>query len=264
MITKRQNIITLILFSALSILPFASRSQTSEVTEAFGQTYPLSPDGRVGLENINGNVRVTVWDRNEVRVDAVKRAYSQERLAEAKIEIDASPNAIHIKTQYPQRNNDWSDAEERRRNNPASVEYTLTVPRGARIDKIALINGSLDIENAAGEVVASSINGRVSARHLTGEVNLSTINGRLEATFERLSEPQRISLNSVNGPVVLIAPSYTSTELRASTVHGGIENTLGLQVEKGRHVGRSLSAVLGDGNAKIKLGNVNGSITIRN
>src|SRR5882672_1249134 len=53
--------------------------QTSqELTEEFHQTYPLNATGRVSIENINGGVRISVWDQNVVKVDAVKRAYKKE------------------------------------------------------------------------------------------------------------------------------------------------------------------------------------------
>ncbi len=55
----------------------------NRVQEEFHQTYQLARDGRVQLENINGSVRITGWDRNEVKVDAVKWAYTKERLSRA-------------------------------------------------------------------------------------------------------------------------------------------------------------------------------------
>src|SRR5215207_4290111 len=66
-----------------------------DLTEEFHQTYQLAPGGRVHLENINGDVRVRGWDRNEVKVDAVKYAYTRERLEEARIEVDASAQSVH-------------------------------------------------------------------------------------------------------------------------------------------------------------------------
>src|SRR2546425_60224 len=170
---------------------FLSLQKTSgdELREEFHQTYPLSANGRVSIENINGGVRISVWDQNEVKVDAVKRAYRRERLEEAKIEVNTTADSIRIKTEYPER--DY--------NNPATVEYSLTIPRRARIESVEVINGSLDIDGAEGDVKASSINGYVKARALTGEVRLSTVNGGLEATFTRLDEAKPVSLNSVNG-----------------------------------------------------------------
>ena len=252
-----------ILVGLLTLSGVASTEPAQEFREEFHQTYPLSATGRVSLENINGGVKIAVWDRNEVQVDAVKTARREARLAEAKIDIQADANSISIKTRYPSRDTNWESDDEGRRNNPATVEYTLTVPRTARINKIELINGGLEIEGVAGEVRANLINGRLRARELSGEVHLSTINGRLEATFQQLSDAQRVNLESVNGSVVLNMPSEIGATLKASTVHGDIDNSFGLAVEKGRHVGQNLSGVLGDGRARITLSNVNGSIEIR-
>jgi DUF4097 and DUF4098 domain-containing protein YvlB len=252
--------------AALGLLVTASsdaRTQTNEqLTEEFHQSYPLSADGRVSLENINGSVRIAAWERNEVKVDAVKRAYTRERLDEAKIEVTANAGSLHIKTNYPDRNLNFTSDDYGRRNNPASVEYTLTVPRGARLDSIELINGGLEITGVAGDVRASSINGRVTARGLIGEARLSTINGRLEAVFDRLDQAKPISLSSVNGSLQLTIPSDSNAELKASTVHGGISNDFGLPVRRGKYVGRDLAGRLGQGGTRVKLSNVNGSINI--
>jgi len=34
-----------------------------EVREEFHQTYPLNKQGKVHLENVNGNVHIVTWDR---------------------------------------------------------------------------------------------------------------------------------------------------------------------------------------------------------
>lgn len=240
----------------------ATMQQNEMLREEFHQTYPFSAQGRVSVSNINGDVRVTTWDRNEIKIDAVKSAYRRDRLDEAKIVVRADVNALHIETNYPPGNQSFTDGAGRI-NNPAMVEYTLTVPRTARIDSIELINGDLDIDGITGDVKASSINGRVSAHELRGEVRLSTINGKLEAMFGLLNETKAISLGSINGPVILTIPSDSNAEIKAGTVHGGIANDFGLSVRRGDYVGRDLAGQLGQGGARIKLGNVNGSITIK-
>ncbi|MGC2790599.1 MAG: hypothetical protein WA899_01160, partial [Candidatus Sulfotelmatobacter sp.] len=127
-------------------------------TEEFHQTYALTPDGSVELDNINGAVHISTWNQNEVKVDAVKYADAKERLDDARIEIDSSKEHLSIRTKY--RDHDltfnWGS-----HNNPASVEYTLTVPRTVRLDEIKLINGALDVTGVTGEVHASCINGRL-------------------------------------------------------------------------------------------------------
>lgn len=262
MFTKRNVLSGLLAVTFLLTAAAHAAAQQSELLrDEFHQTYPLSADGRVSLENINGAVRITGWDRAEVKVDAVKTAYRRERLDEAKIVVRSDSSSIHIETEYPNRSMNFTDGEGRY-DNPATVEYTLMVPRGARVDAIELINGNLVIDGITGDVKASSINGRVSAHELMGDVKLSTVNGHVEAMFGRLNEAKAISLGSVNGPILLTIPSDSNAELRAGTVHGGISNDFGLPVRRGDFVGHDLAGQLGQGGARIKLGNVNGSITI--
>jgi len=232
-----------------------------ELTEAFNQTYPLTPTGRVSISNINGDVHISVWDRNEVKVDAVKRAYKPERLSEVTIEVNNTADSVLIKTKYPERNLNFEGRN--RENNPASVEYTLTIPRGARLDGAELVNGSLDIEGIQGDVQAALVNGEVKAGGLGGEVKLSTVNGAVEANVSRLTEAKSVNLSSVNGSIVLIVPSGASAQVRASTIHGGITNDFGLTVDDGQFVGHNLSGQIGSGGPRIRLNNVNGSIAIK-
>jgi DUF4097 and DUF4098 domain-containing protein YvlB len=229
------------------------------LSEEFHQTYPITADGRIELDNINGSVHISGWDRNEVKVDAVKYADTKERLEEAKIEIESGQDYVSIRTRYPGHDNNWDWGSH---NNPASVEYTLTVPRTARLDEIKLINGALDIGGVAGEVRASCINGRLEARDLAGRAKFSTINGRMDAHFSQLSG-QDIELNSVNGSVELTIPSDSNAEVEASTVSGGISNDFGLHVNHHRFVGHDLRGEIGTGGAHIRLSDVNGRIEIQ-
>ena len=232
-----------------------------EVREEFHQTYPLSPTGRVSLENLNGGVQIKVWDRSAVQLDAIKRAYRKERLTEAKIEVNATEENIRIRTEYPEQNQSFYK-DHRRYDNPAIVDYTLTVPRKAVLESVELINGSIDIDGVEGNVKASSINGKLVAKGLSGEARLSTINGPLQATFTQLDESKAIELGSVNGNVTLIIPSNANASIRAGTVHGGISSDFGLKVKHGEYVGHSLDGQIGTGGPRIKLGNVNGAIKI--
>lgn len=232
-----------------------------EVREEFHQTYPLSPTGRVSLENINGDVQIKVWDRAAVQVDAVKKAYRKDRLTEATIEVNATEENIRIKTEYPDGPQNFRSGQGRY-DNPAIVDYTLTVPRKVVLESVELINGSIDIEGVEGNVKASSINGRLNAKGLLGEARLSTINGPLNATFTQLDETKPISLGSVNGPVTLVIPSNSNASVRAGTVHGGISTDFTLKVKHGEYVGHSMDGQIGTGGPKIKLGNVNGGIRV--
>jgi len=249
---------------AIVALLFALPGHASEsraYTEEFHHTYPLTPSGRVELDNINGAVHIRAWDRNEVQVDAVKFAGTKERLEEAQIRVSAGSDYVSIHTEYRDEHDlNFNDDDER--HNPASVEYTLTVPRKARLSEIKLINGALDIAGVAGEVRASSINGHLRAENLAGRAKLSTINGRLEARFDQIPASP-VELSSVNGGLEATLPSDARAELEASTVHGNIENDFGLRVNRHRYVGSDLHGELAGGGTRVRLNSVNGRIEIR-
>src|ERR1022692_5029350 len=95
---------------ALFILALAAHASDHRgaLTEEFHQTYALTSDGRVELDNINGDVHISSWDQNQEKVDAGKYADTKEQLDEAKIEIDSRNDALSIRTKYPDHNKNWN------------------------------------------------------------------------------------------------------------------------------------------------------------
>ncbi len=255
----RNVILTTICSLMLPTLPAVASDHSGQMTEEFHQTYAIAADGRVELDNVNGAVHITGWDRNEVKVDAVKYANTKQRLDEAKIKVDAGSNFVSIRTEYPDRDLTFNTFGH---NNPASVEYTLTVPRNVRLDEIKLVNGGLDIQGVSGEVNASSVNGPVNAHGLEGRLELSTVNSRVNVEFTHLTRSS-IEISSVNAAVEVTLPSDAKADIEASTVSGGISNDFGLQASGHRFVGHELNGTLGGGGARIRLSNVNGRIEIR-
>jgi DUF4097 and DUF4098 domain-containing protein YvlB len=237
-----------------SALAHARDNNEGRVTEEFHHTYPLSADGRINLQNINGAVHITVWDQNEVKVDALKLADNDTELKNTEIRINASANSISIETHYA-KENDWGGHHDF-----ASVEYTLKVPRKAMLGEIKLVNGSLDVAGVQGEVRASCVNGMLTAKQLGGGAKLSTVNGELEAKFDRAAG--EVELSSVNGSIDLTLPSDAKASIEANTVSGGIENDFGLHSDDHRFVGHDLRGELRGGGAQIRLNNVNGAIDI--
>ena len=255
MTTRTFRSLLLSLF-CLALLVFSAGSAAA-LTKEVAKTFPLAADGRLSLENINGDVTISGWDQDEVSVAATISARTQAALDRIEVEIDARADHIHIETVYAKRER-WSHDDD-----GGEVEYTVRVPRHIRLDEVDLVNGSLDLSGVAGDVKASLVNGEARVRELAGNVELSTVNGGLDVSFTELGGRQKISLESVNGSLRLAVPGYADAEFEAETVHGRISNDLGLEVEKGRWVGSKLRGALGSGSAQVSLENVNGSIEIQ-
>lgn len=222
--------------------------------EYLDQTFSVAANARLSLDNVNGDVSIEAWGRDEIRVEAVKRASSPELLAELEIEINATGDGVVVDTHYPSRHRSGSTT---------SVEYTLTVPRRSQIDSIELVNGNLRIVGVEGFIEAECVNGNVRAEGLAGSVELETVNGILELYAASLGAGDDISLESVNGSIEVYLPASAQVSVDAETVNGSISNDLGLEVHKGRYVGSSMHGTVGSGAAELSAETVNGPISIR-
>lgn len=218
--------------------------------EEFRKFYTLGPNGRLTIQNLYGDVSIMGWDRDDVLVEAVKRASDLRRLDDAHIVVEPSNGALSIRTLY-------AGSETGR---PASVEYRITVPRSTRLDQIRLINGGLSIDGVSGAVKASSVNGGIKAQRMGGQVELSTVNGPLEADFNQITRTKPISLTSVNGAIRLSIPSSAGASLSAHNRSGGINTEFGRAARESD--GHSLCTLINHGGASIRLDNVNGGISI--
>jgi len=225
--------------------------------EIVDQSHRLATGGSVALENVNGDVSIEVWERDEVRIYAVKSASSPELLEELQVKVDAGNNQVRIDTRYPSMRG--SDHGQRRF---TKVEYTLTVPRTAMLDEIELVNGNLTVVGVEGGIDAATVNGNIMVRDCAGSADLGTVNGGIEAHFDRLDFGNKLDLESVNGRLDLYLAPSVGADLRADSVNGRLKNDFGIDVRKGKYIGSDFHGSVGGGGAKVALETVNGSIHV--
>jgi DUF4097 and DUF4098 domain-containing protein YvlB len=243
--------VRLLLFVALGAVSCLQARVIRAPQVAFRQFYTLGQHGRVAIQNLYGDVSITAWDREDVLVEAIKRAPSRKGLDDAQVIVEPSAGALSIRTLYA--------GNETGR--PASVEYRIIVPRGTTLEEVRLINGGLSISGISGPVKAMAVNGGIHAERLGGRAELTTVNGALDADFEQVERARSISLSSVNGPIRLAIPLAAGASLSAHNRSGGIDSQFG-RVSREQD-GQRLHAVVNRGGAQIRLENVNGGIWIR-
>ncbi len=231
-------------------------ARVGDETEKVEQTYPLSENGRVSVSNVNGSIRVEAWDRNEVKFEYTKIADTRERLADVDIRVESNANNFNVETDYNNSRDQWKNGAK------LIVEFRLMVPKGAILNEIETVNGSVEVSNFTNITKISAVNGTVKATNLRGTADLSTVNGEVVADFDRLDGGSKITLSTVNGRVNLLLPSDANATLRADSLNGSITNDFGLPVRKGKYVGRDLYGKVGSGEVQIKLDSVNGGLSI--
>jgi DUF4097 and DUF4098 domain-containing protein YvlB len=225
--------------------------------ESFKKSCAFSATGSVTLENVNGDVEIRTWDKNEILIEGEKSAKTEEELKAVDLTIDLSDSRAAIKVRLPKRSGSWFSGNTIR----ASVRFTLTVPATAALDRIATVNSSVSVEGARGDAHVETVNGSIHAVGLGGSARLKTVNGQIEATFTSVAAGQEFSLETVNGTITVELPKDAGIALRTSVVNGHVDCEFPLTLTKssGRH---NLSGTIGDGRASLKAETVNGSIRI--
>lgn len=227
----------------------------ASVTESFKQTYPLNADGTIHLENVNGDIDIVAWDKNEVSLEAEKKGKTDEDLAKVTLEIDSSPSKLSIKTKYAKKSGWFGNHIN------ASVRYRLMVPTGARLEKIDTVNSDITVTNVRGSMDLDIVNGSITATGLAANARLDSVNGSLRAEFASLAGVTEVKLDSVNGSATVTLPKDAGARIDADTVNGRI--SVDQSVKLGKVGRRTFTGQIGTGGPEIDIETVNGSISIK-
>lgn len=251
------------------------------VKETFLKTYPLKAGGELQVENRNGRISVEGWDRNEVRVEAVKqvKAGSSEKAREGlkllRIEVKPSAGALHIVTRYPKDQGDgvmdWLTGNSM----SMSVTYNVKAPRelvaklvstnggvtlaGTRGPAdLSTTNGGVKVENVEGNIRLRSTNGGLTVVNAAGSLDGVTTNGGINAELKEVDGD--VSLRTTNGGVTLQLPEDLRATVDIATSNGGIHSDL--DVEGGWKTRKSLTGEINGGGGKLYVRSTNGGVRI--
>lgn len=236
-----------------------ARADAYSFKEPFSQTAPFAATGSLSLENVNGNVEIRTWDKNQILIEGEKSAKTDEELKQIELMIDLNDSHAGITVRLPKRSGGWWFFGDTIR---ASVRFTITVPATASIEQLQTVNSALKIEGLRGSVDAKSVNGAMHATGLGGDVRLSTVNGAIDASFAAIAPQQKLSFNTVNGSITVGLPKDAGATLHGSVVNGRVSCDFPITLGDGGH-GRTLSGTVGDGHASLHAATVNGSIAIK-
>jgi lipopolysaccharide export LptBFGC system permease protein LptF len=246
------------IITAISMVTSLPLLAASKETETF--SYELDEGGRISLENVNGDIYISGASGSTVKITADKKADNDKDLKKLMVKIKADNNFIQIETAHEKSGSRWFGSD-----NSGEVTYTLIVPAYANLDSISTVNGNVTISALAGEVSAESVNGNLDISNLVSDSNLETTNGNIKASFDRMQGSQRVNADTINGQITLILPADTSARLNAETLNGDINaSDFGLETDTSGYVGEDLSGDIGEGEARIDLDTLNGSIRVKN
>ncbi len=238
--------------SAALLAAFAAAAGAA--TETFEKAYSLEGVDRIRVENVNGQVDLTAWDRNYVRVTAVKSG-SVSAMENTLIRITQPGSEIRVETVALHHEHLFSFLFGG--NRLAKVEYEILLP-AATAARVETVNGSVHVQGRRAETRAETVNGSLDLRGISGVLHAETVNGRIGLSREDSDDTY---LETVNGSIEAELPGTASFRYRLSAVNGSME--VGERRSRAHAFGiKSFEGDVNGGKSLVKAGTVNGSIRI--
>jgi hypothetical protein len=229
----------------------------------------------VHARNLNGAVRIERSSGSRLEVIGVKRyrrgnpenvAVEVTRVGSREgdvlvcvlwRELTTQCNEDGYRTENNRRGSRW---DRDRDDNDVSLELTIRVPDGVKID-VSTVNGALEILGATDEVEAHTVNGGITASSTGGPVSATTVNGDIDVRMGRLGTGN-LDFSTTNGSIEVMVPDGLNADVTMRTVNGSVGSDFPMTVN-GRVNPRRIAATIGRGGMRLDLATVNGSIDLR-
>ncbi len=249
------------------------------------QSYPLTADGSVAIDDSSGDVTVTGWSNDSIQVTIKTTAWSTDDLNRLGATIDPASDRISIAATYPHHCMN------------CDVSFDVKVPVGAHVSigtssgdisvtsvsgpvRTDASSGDVELHDIAGDVRAHTSSGDLKLDHITGsvsafvssgdidatgladDVDLGSSSGSVSASFATFDRVRSVRLDSASGDVELTVPRGVGFDLEATTSSGSIDSNLDLPI-RDRSAGATVSARVGSGKAAVEMRTTSGDISVK-
>jgi hypothetical protein len=254
-----QQGVRLLLAALLSNFVGCGSAEHRILEETFEQTYAIEPNANVIVSNGEGAVFVYGSTTNEVRVQAIKRAYTRERLKQIGIDISSQQGSVSISTKFPPKPK-WALFDR-----SGTVDYTIVIPATANLARLELGAGEVFVDGLRGQRVHARLgSGRMFAHNCFGNVALTLDRGMLTLAYDWW-EPGKFSIqtNIAHGNASAFFPPDIVCHLVAETGHGKIESDFRDSTERGtKEITKIDTLIEGGGQAAVTMRVKEGNIKI--
>ena len=177
--------------AALLVLgPHAARAQQTE-RQKIDTTFAFEKSGAVDLGLVSGDIVVTGWAKNEIKILAsIEIGY---------FETSFSPSNVRISAKS-------------RRNRMGDSHIEVSVPVGVEV-RASTVSGDLSVRGTAGRVTANTVSGNIEVRDASDAVEMHSVSGDLRSSKLR----GHVKVNTVSGDIQV---DDVNGDVRGKTVSG--------------------------------------------
>lgn len=237
--------------SVISVI-FSLAFAMTVAAQDFEKTYRIGAGGHISVSNVSGDVIVTAYDGDAVKVRGIKKGRDREMV---EVEDRSSEGKVEIGVRYP-----------KNCNCDASITFEVQVPRSVsyNFDSISSVSGDVEVGNVTGKVRASAVSGDVKVTNVSGSVSANSVSGDVSVAVDRLDGAEDMKFSTVSGDVTVRMPSNLDAEVDISSFSGGIKTDFPIEVKEQRHGTRAYArGRLGNGSRQLRMSSVSGDLSLQ-
>lgn len=210
----RKYILTTALLLVTSAWLFAADGPDVEKKKTYSKSYNLSANDKVSINNQFGEVKITTWNKSEVKVDVtiIVKGSSEERaqniLDNISIEDNKGGEGVSFKTNFGKQ--EWK-GDKKNNNNSQSMEINYEVNMPA--------SNPLKLESQFGKSFVPDMSGPVEITHKFGEL----VAGNLSNIKELHVEFGSAVVESINNCKIVIKFSKAEIKKMTGEIKGNFE-----------------------------------------
>jgi hypothetical protein len=212
-------------------------------TKSVNKSYNVSSSDKLNIQNSFGSVKVTTWDRNEIKVDvAIEVSANTESLAQKMLDRitvtdGKSANEVSFKTSMKDVNNSNGDKTS------MEINYTISMPSNNALTvsnefgptTISDFRGEVDLTSKFGSLTTGNLSS-IKAIHVEfGKANLANITSApvtikfSKAVISKLSGAVKLNLEFCSSVRLSLDNNLTSLDLKTSYSTVNLKPLNGLQ-----------------------------------
>jgi hypothetical protein len=250
------------------VLLAAAVAQAADTKEVH-RTLSLDRDGRLSIDTYKGSVTVTMWDKPEVRLDALVEPDGDDRESREKVQwtevrISGGGASVDIRSDYDEvRHHDHGflglfDSDS---GSLPFVRYTVQMPATARLE-IKDHKSEINVSNLKADLKLDSYKGTSRVTGLDGAAHVDTYKGDVRVEFARFSRASRFDTHK--GEIVVRLPRDSRFEVDADTGrHGDIESDFAMTTRAGHSRNALVEGAINGGGPRLRLTTYKGVLRIK-
>ncbi len=264
------------------------------VAQQTDSTVPVERGQRLEVNAYGGEISVSTWTRNAVRVEADPSVRTRIEISRTATLVEVrtegrrgTPELLDLRVTVP----DWmpldlsgvyTDITVTGARGPITAETVqgdISVNGGTGLVTLQSVEGNVSLKGAKGRIEVHSVNQDVEVSGSSGEITAETVNGSV--SLERVDASSvsattvngdvvydgpvknggRYSLSSHNGDLTLVVAPGTNASVAVSTFNGEFESAFPVTLTETKK-GRRFSFTIGTGSAQVTLESFQGTIQL--